>query len=123
MKTIICGSRALTAKGYDFKIIDTAVKMSGFKITEVIHGDCRGPDRWSGTWAWQNNIPVRKFPAQWIVNGKQDLSAGFKRNIEMAKEAQACIAILAVNSKSHGTRHMIATAKQHKLQLYIFEID
>jgi hypothetical protein len=50
----------------------------------------------------------------WDIFGK---SAGYKRNEEMAKVADACV--IFWDGKSKGTKHMIDIAKKYKLKLRI----
>lgn len=54
------------------------------------------------------------FKADWDKHGK---AAGFKRNTEMAKYADALIAFW--DGKSKGTKHMIDTAKSHNLKVRV----
>jgi hypothetical protein len=54
----------------------------------------------------RGSLPVYpEHPANWQRDGK---SAGFKRNVLMADNADALVAFW--NGKSHGTQHMIDTA-------------
>jgi hypothetical protein len=110
MKTIIAGSRSIT----DFAVVDQTIKNSGYEITEVISGTAKGVDTLGEEWASLNNIPITRFPADWKTYGK---SAGYIRNEEMAKYADALIAIW--DGKSKGTRHMVNLANKYKLRLYI----
>lgn len=78
MKTIIAGSRTVT----DLEIVKKAIKASGFKITEVVSGCCLGPDKLGEQWATHNNIPIKRFPADWK---KWGIKAGPLRNMEMGE--------------------------------------
>ena len=40
MKCVIAGSRTIT----DYALVEKAIVDSGFEITEVVCGECRGPD-------------------------------------------------------------------------------
>lgn len=66
MKTIIAGSRTIN----DPSLVEQAVRKSGFKITEVLSGGARGIDQLGEAWARQNNLKVRRFPAEWNRYGK-----------------------------------------------------
>ena len=113
MKVIITGSRGIK----DISKVEAAIKKSKFKITEVVSGTARGVDRLGERWALDNNILIKKFPADWNKHGK---SAGYIRNVEMAKYADALIAIW--DGESAGTAHMIKTAtKQGLMLIIIFE--
>lgn len=110
MRTIIAGSRTVT----DIRMIEEAVAESVINITEVVCGGARGADELGRQWAVKNNIPVKMYPAKWDEYGK---SAGYKRNVEMAGNADALIAIW--DGESKGTKHMIDTANKFGLLLYI----
>ena len=75
-------------------------------ITEVVSGCAKGIDTAAILWAEQNNIPVKKYPAEWTVNGKTDMAAGFKRNALMADYCDT--AIIIWDGKSKGTKHMMS---------------
>ena len=113
MITIIAGSRDIT----DVAIVRAAIAASGFMITKVVCGMCRGPDLIGKQLAEDAGVPVIKKPAKWRVNGILDRSAGYKRNVEMAKIAEALIAIW--DGKSPGTKHMIELAESAGLERYI----
>jgi len=108
MKTIIAGSRTIT----DMAHISEAVDESGFEITEVVSGCADGVDKLGEEWADWMGLPVKRFPADWKQYGK---SAGYQRNEEMARYADALIAIWDGSSK--GTAHMIDIAKKSKTML------
>ena len=131
MKTIIAGDREIK----DLKLIEKAVKKSGFEITEVVSGAARGVDTLGEEWAKKHKIAIKQFPADWSnltaegavvkVNSygrKYNVNAGFIRNEEMAKYADALIAI-QTNGPTSGTQSMIKLAKKYKLKIYIYEKD
>lgn len=62
------------------------------------------------SWAINNNIPVKSFPANWNKFGK---SAGYKRNVQMADYAEG---LIAITTGSLGTTHMINIANDRKLK-------
>jgi hypothetical protein len=97
MKVIIAGSRTIK----DYKLVEAAIKNSGFKITEVVCGCASGVDSLGEKWAMLNNIRVTKFPANWDKYGR---SAGYRRNVEMANYADACI-VVYTGPKSVGSQH------------------
>lgn len=110
MKTIIAGSRSVT----DFKIVNQAIKNSGFSISEVVSGCARGVDRLGEGWAGEAGIKVARFPAEWDTHGK---AAGVIRNREMARYADALVAVW--DGKSRGTKNMIETARECGLDVYV----
>jgi hypothetical protein len=109
VKTIIAGGREYLFKAQDIQKLDELKHT----ITEVVSGCARGADTEGEKWAGKNNIPVKKFPANWNKYGK---SAGYRRNEEMAKYADAVI--LFPGGK--GTGHMYDIAKRLGLQIYDF---
>ena len=114
MRTIIAGSRTATKEQ-----VYTAINQCSFKneISVVICGTAKGADTYGKEYAIENNIKVVDFFPNWNLYGK---SAGYRRNVEMAENADALIAIW--NGSSKGTKHMIdiATLKNLKLFIYFF---
>lgn len=110
MRTIIAGSRYIT----DPAIVAAAIEESGFEITEVVSGACRGVDTLGEQWAKERGIPVKRFPAAWRRDGR---AAGPIRNRLMATYADALVAIW--DGKSAGTRNMIETAQQRGLEVSV----
>lgn len=99
MKVIIAGSRHMPFSMYP--LIQQAVDKSGFDITEVVCGMARGADMFGAKWAYENKIPVKKFPADWDKHRK---AAGYIRNAEMAQYADA--AIIFIWDGSSGSADM-----------------
>lgn len=110
MKTIIAGSRTITSKF----VIGEAVLESKFDITEVVSGAARGVDEIGEQWAEEHGVPIKRFPAEWEFYGKR---AGPVRNVEMAKYAEALVAVW--DGKSKGTQHMIREAQKRGLKWFI----
>lgn len=116
MRVIIAGSR----EGISYEQVVASISSCPlrFSITEVVSGFAtRGVDLYGEKWAKVNRLPVKRFPAQWIKFGRR---AGFVRNLEMARYADALIAIW--NGTSRGTKHMIETARKKGLIVYVYEI-
>jgi hypothetical protein len=116
MKVIIAGSRSLVK----ISIVLEAVQKSGFNITEVVSGCATGADSLGEYYAFQNNIPIKKFPADWDKHNK---SAGPIRNSKMASYADAAIVIW--DGVSKGSKHMIYEMSMRKKPCYthIFVTD
>lgn len=112
MKTIIAGSRGC----HDFKLLLDAISESGLgdAITEVVSGGALGVDKLGEKFAKMFNIPVKLFLADWK---KYDKAAGPIRNREMAKYADALIALHSNNSA--GTANMIEEAKKRNLKIFV----
>jgi hypothetical protein len=124
VKTIIAGSRDI----YDYNLVEQAVQDalhhwrehqgSGFEITEVVSGCARGVDTLGERWAREHHVPVKRFPANWNLYGK---SAGSRRNGEMARYADALVAISLDDSP--GTRNMIQQAQVQGLKVYVKKVE
>lgn len=119
MKVIIAGSRHMPFSMYP--LIQQAVDKSGFNITEVVCGMARGADMFGAKWAYENKIPVKKFPADWDKHRK---AAGYIRNAEMAQYADA--AIIFIWDGSSGSADMdrkMRILKKPSFVVYNGEID
>lgn len=110
MKTIIAGSRSISDKAQ----LEKAIEQSGFTITEVVSGMAGGVDKLGYYWAFDNQIKCKQFTADWAKYG---LKAGPIRNGEMAKYADALIAVW--DGKSKGTKDMIEQANKKKLKVFV----
>lgn len=82
--------------------------------TEIVSGTARGADLLGEKYATENEIQIKRFPADWNRFGK---SAGYKRNEEMANYADACICFW--DGKSRGTKSMIDLAEKYKLKTIV----
>lgn len=113
MKTIIAGSR----EGVTLRHVEDAVASCGWRITSVVSGGCRGADKIGEFYAEVHGIPVQLFPADWSKHGRM---AGPIRNRQMAENAEALIAVW--DGKSRGTQHMIKTANQKGLKVFVHRV-
>jgi SLOG family YspA-like protein len=113
MRTIIAGCRTCT----DMREVEIAMSLCGWVPSVVISGAAPGVDKLGERWAQRRHIPVERFPADWTLGNR----AGPIRNVEMAKNADALVAVW--DGESTGTGHMIKTASRYKLQVYIHRID
>lgn len=116
MKVIVAGSRSIYQYDKIKKVLDLENKSN--PITEVVCGMARGADLLGKLWAEENGIKVKEFPANWDKFGK---SAGYKRNEEMAKYADACI--IFWDGKSKGSKHMHDICKKNDLPVKLFIIE
>lgn len=80
----------------------------------VVCGQARGADTLGEQYAKEHSYQVNYFPADWKRYGK---AAGYIRNTEMAKNADALVAFW--DGHSLGTKHMIATAEQLGLDVLV----
>lgn len=111
MKVIIAGSRS----GFVARNVFEAIEESKFVITEIVSGTARGVDRDGEYYGKCNNIPIKRFPADWDQYGK---AAGYIRNKQMAEYADALIAVW--DGESRGTKNMIDTMQSLNKPVYIY---
>jgi hypothetical protein len=111
MKTIIAGSRGIT----DYELIVRVMNNIWWKPTEILCGGARGVDRLGKKWGIEHSLPVYDYPADWSVYG---IRAGYVRNLEMAKDADALVAIW--DGVSKGTNNMIKIATNKSLLVYVY---
>lgn len=114
MKVIIAGSRWII----DHDTVARAIEASGFEVSRVISGGARGVDSVAIAWAAVRNIPCTVLAPDWHYSGR---GAAILRNIEMAKLADALIAVW--DGESTGTGHMIGVAKARRLPTYIHRVQ
>lgn len=115
MKVIIAGTRTID----DEKFVNSCIEKGAdslYFITEIITGGSRGVDALAEKWANKKRIPIHVCQAEWEKYGRK---AGPIRNEQMAKKADALIAIW--DGESHGTKNMIDTAKSHGLRVLIYK--
>lgn len=128
MKVIIAGGRDFTRARDDAgNLLEEGTHIEqqelAFKVlypysdtaSEVVCGLARGADKVGSTFADSFLIEVAKFPADWDKHGR---SAGFIRNVQMAKYADVLVAFW--DGKSKGTHHMIGTALDHGLEVHVY---
>ena len=114
-RVIIAGSRDFADYEHLSQTMDRL--LSNVMKTEdivIICGKARGADTLGDRYAKEHGLEVQYFPAEWKKHGK---SAGYIRNTEMAKNADALVAFW--DKKSRGTKHMIETAKTYGLKIRV----
>lgn len=97
-KWIVAGSRTFQ----NYPLLCKELDKIRDQIDEIVCGEARGADMLGYTYAYDNNIKVKSFPADWEHDGK---AAGFIRNEKMAKYADK--AIVFWDGKSVGSKDMI----------------
>lgn len=112
MKVIIAGGRNFNDYPQLCQICDKALSLQ--KEIEIVSGTANGADKLGEKYANEKGYPIKQFRPDWDGLGK---SAGFKRNEDMAKYADALIAFWDGSSK--GTKHMIDLAKKHGLKIKV----
>ena len=111
-KVIVAGSR--TFNNYTLMKNKLDFYLKNLKEVEIVSGTAYGADKLGEKYAKEHNLPVKQFPANWNLYGK---SAGYKRNEEMAKYADACVVFW--DGVSRGTKLMIDLAKKYNIPLRI----
>lgn len=114
MKTIIAGSRDFD----DYSKVCEIIKASGFNISVVVSGVCRGVDYCGCLYATENKIPLKLFPADWDTHG---LSAAPIRNEKMAIYSDA--AIIIIKNYSRGSMNMLSQMNKYKKRYYVVFIN
>lgn len=97
-KWIVAGSRTFQ----NYPLLCAELDKIREQIDEVVCGEARGADTLGRTYAYDNDIKIASFPANWEQYGK---AAGFVRNDQMA--AYADKAIIFWDGKSIGSKDMI----------------
>lgn len=108
MKVIVAGTRTFD----DYTLVEKAIEVQGWEISEVVCGGARGVDTLGAQWAGNHGIPVKHFPADWDTHGK---SAGPIRNEQMAKYADALV--LVWDGESKESANMKKNAEKYNLPI------
>lgn len=112
--------RVIIAGGRDFDDYDLVVSTMDKllqNITEpitIVCGMARGADTLGERYAISKGYEVTRFPADW---GKFGKAAGYKRNEQMAQNADALVAFW--DGSSRGTKHMIDLAHKYNLRVRV----
>ncbi len=113
MRCIIAGSRDI----HDYALLERAIAQSGFAISEVVSGACRGVDLMGERWAREYSIPVKRFP----YLGQYGKMGGPIRNKQMAEYGEALIAL--PSGTDSGTHNMIAHMRAHGKPVFVPEVE
>lgn len=112
MRVIVAGSREFNDYPKLKKKLDIILKNQ--KDITIISGTANGADKLGERYASEKHYNLEQYPAMWDLFGKK---AGYMRNEEMAKVADACVVFW--DGKSKGTKHMIDISKKYNLKLRI----
>lgn len=115
-KVIIAGSRGFQNYELLEKTMDNLLVNQ--QEVAVVCGMARGADSLGEAYAKVRGYPVHYFPADWEKFGK---SAGYKRNEQMAQNADALVAFW--NGNSRGTKHMIDLAYKYNLKVRVIRYE
>lgn len=117
-KVIVAGSRNFN----DYELLKSKMLhyLKDFDLSEVeiVSGAARGADQLGERFAHEFGCKLKQFPADWNTYGRK---AGYLRNVDMAKYADACVCFW--DGKSRGTKHMIDIAKKEGLKLRVVRYD
>ena len=111
-KVIVAGGRDF----FDYTLLSRKLDaiLSKKEHIVIVSGMAKGADSLGEKYAREHNLLLSYFPALWNQHGNR---AGFIRNEEMAKYADACICFW--DGKSVGTKHMMDTAESMDLALRV----
>jgi hypothetical protein len=112
VKIIVAGSRNFNDYNLLKENLDFLIQ--GRKETEIVSGTAKGADLLGERYAREEGFFIKRFPADWNKYGKK---AGYIRNEEMAKYADACVCFW--DGSSRGTESMINLAKKHNLRTIV----
>lgn len=115
MKIIIAGSRSFADYSLLKEKMNSILKNQNKDDIEIVSGTASGADKLGERYAKENNLKLKQFPADWSLGKK----AGYIRNEEMAKYADACVVLWDGISK--GSKHMINLAEQYNLKLRVIK--
>ena len=114
MKVIIAGSRDFNDYTSLKNKMDIILKNQ--KDVTIVSGTARGADKLGERYAGENHHKVEKYVPMWDIYGKK---AGYMRNEEMAKVADALVVFW--DGKSKGNKHMIDIGKKFKLKIRVIK--
>ena len=112
--------RVIVAGGRDFSDYEYLRSSLDFLLQNVtgliviVSGTAKGADKLGEQYAAEKGYAVLRFPADWDRFGK---AAGYMRNEQMAKNADALVAFWDGTSK--GTKNMIQLAKRYDLKIRV----
>lgn len=108
------------------ELLQQLSEASPYGPLQIISGGARGADLLGEQWAAERDVPVQRFPARWddlkaegavvrTKNGRTyNANAGFARNLEMARNADAVLVMPGGN----GTDHMVRVALEQGLPVW-----
>jgi hypothetical protein len=110
----VIGSRSFADKDILFQVLDR----NRHRIRVIVSGGARGADALAEEWAYSRGVPCQVFHPKWEdEQGRFDRSAGFKRNVEVIRNADEVLAFW--DGQSPGTKHAIELARRQNKTLQI----
>lgn len=112
-RVIIAGGRDFS----DYEFLERTMDKLLINVTDdiaVVCGMARGADTLGEQYAKCRGFSVNYFPAEWDKYGRY---AGYRRNEQMAQNADALVAFW--DGQSRGTKHMIDLAYRYGLKVRV----
>lgn len=106
MNLAVIGSRTFNNYGLLCIVLDEYAIESNHNLT-IISGGARGADRLAERYAYECDVGLQVFPADWDTYGK---AAGFIRNKLIVDECDELVAFW--DGKSKGTKNSMDHAKR-----------
>ena len=117
IKIIVAGSRQVNNyEAVKFHCEEIIKQHYSNKEIVIVSGIAQGADKLGEQFAEEYNYKVDRYPADWVKHGR---SAGYKRNMQMAMNADVLIAFWY--KKSKGTGHMIDIALLIEMPTYVIQ--
>lgn len=114
LRIIIAGSRSFNDYELLKNKLDYYLQNNNIEDVLIIEGEAKGADKLGKRYAIEKGIEYKGYPADWNKYGK---GAGFKRNREMAQNANFCI--IFWDGESKGTKNMIDLCQEYNLDTRI----
>jgi hypothetical protein len=114
MKVIVAGSRDFNNFAMLWNNLDHILK--GENDVTIISGCARGADNMGIQYAVEKGYDVIRMPADWDKHGR---SAGYIRNVDMARIADMCVVFW--DGTSRGTGHMIDICRERKIPCHVIK--
>ncbi len=115
--TIVAGSRSISDK----EIVENAINVAPFEISELVSGNANGVDKLGEEWANENGVDVERFPVTQSDYNEKGKKAPLDRNEDMVEYADALIAVWDGNS--NGTKHIIEYANREGIVVYVHHTE
>lgn len=108
MRILVCGGRDFANE----ELIEKTLFDYAGMDSVIIQGEAKGADSLAKMWAYNHDIPVESYPANWDRHGKQ---AGFIRNYRMLKEGKPDLVIAFPGGR--GTEMMVQLARAANVEV------
>jgi hypothetical protein len=119
----IIGSRSINAPESNEQIYDFILSVVNFFETRLyrvvlLSGGARtGADHIAKNLSDDTGVEIIEYVPNWLIDGKLDKSAGYKRNVDVVKNSDIVFAFW--DGQSKGTLHAINLAKQNNIPVIV----